>query len=106
MGIAEILNNPRTCPIACVPLSSSLIWPSVIVKSKLPWVDENLKFSIDPLQIIIEPDGKILLISWIYIGDIERILLNYDYTLITYTITLTTQRTNCNYLNLLFILLV
>ena len=40
--------------------------------------------------------SKILLISWIYIGDIERILLNYDYTLITYTITLTTQRTNCN----------
>ena len=47
-GIDDMLNRPKTCPIACVPLSSSLIWPFLIVKLRSPVAFENEKSSNEP----------------------------------------------------------
>ena len=47
LGIDDMLKRPKTCPMACVPLSSSLICPFFIVKLRSPEAFKNEKSSIN-----------------------------------------------------------
>ena len=53
-GIDDMLNNPKTWPMAWVPLSNSFIWPSLIANFNFPFVWEKEKSFIDPFH---EPEN-------------------------------------------------